>query len=181
MVGYWCWFLILILLRLTAFLPEQRYKTKLLLMALVLILLSGNIGMGPQETTRLNQFHKINHAGLRMNNFQKDQQSQIISNLFTLDGMGWKDKQQFDHDMRENDATTKIIYNQGSERGWQSTLRSMVKLETVVMELDGNFTHKLCQQQDNKSVNKLDQHQSNLSHWMIQRVNSLHDQFSPLN
>ena len=172
-VGYWCWFLILILLRLTAFLPEQRYKTKLLLMALVLSLLSVNIGMGSQENTRSNQFHKINHAGVRMNNFHKDQQCQTISNLFTLEEMGREDKQQFDHDMRENDATSKIIYNQGSEKGWQSTPRSTVKLEAVVMELDGNFTHKLCQQQDNMSANTMDQNQSNRSHWMIQGVQSM--------
>jgi hypothetical protein len=67
-VGYWCWFFILILLRLTAFLPEQRYKSKLLLMALVLILLSINIGMGPQKNTILNQLNQINHAGSRTNN-----------------------------------------------------------------------------------------------------------------
>ena len=41
------------------------------------------------------------------------------------------------------------------------------------MELEGNFTHKLCQQQDNMSANKLDQHQRNMSHWMIQGVKSL--------
>ena len=92
-----------------------------------------------------------------MQNFPKDQQRQIKSNLFTIDVMGQEDKQQFDHDMRENNVTTKIIYNQGSERGWQSTIRSTVKLETVVMELDGNFTHKLCQQQANRAVNQLDQ------------------------
>ena len=114
-VGYWCWFLILILLRLTAFLPEQRYKSKLLLMALVLCLLSVNIGRGSQENPSLNQFNPMNHDGSRMNNFQKDQHSQIFSELFTLDEMGRVDQLQFDYELRESDATTKIIYNQGAD------------------------------------------------------------------
>ena len=88
-------------------------------MALVLMLLSGNIGMGPQETTRQQQFHNINQVGLRKHNFSQDQQRQIKSNLFTIVVMGQEEKQQFEHDMRENYATTKIIYNQGDGRGWK--------------------------------------------------------------
>jgi len=172
-VGYWCWFLILILLRLTAFLTEQRYKTKLLLMALVLILLSGNIGMEPQETARQIQFHKINQVGLRMHNFPKDQQRQIKSNLFTIDVMGQENKHQFEHDMRENYAITKIIYSQGAGRDWKSTICSTIKLETMSMELDGNFTQKLGHQQANRAVNKLDQQHSNLSQRTIHGVKSL--------
>jgi hypothetical protein len=172
-VGYWCWFLILILLRLTAFLTEQRYKTKLLLMALVLILLSGNIGMEPQETTRQIQFHNINQVGLRMHNFPKDQQRQIKSNLFTIDVMGQEEKHQFEHDMRGNYAITKIIYSQGAGRDWKTTICSTIKLETMSMELDGNFTQKLGHQQANRAVNKLDQQHSNLSQRTIHGVKSL--------
>ena len=79
-VGYWCWLLILILLRLTAFLPEQRYKSKLLLMALVLILLSINIGTGPQENSRLHQINQINHAGSLTNNLHKGKHGRMDSN-----------------------------------------------------------------------------------------------------
>ena len=58
--------------------------------------------------------------------------------------MGRVDQLQFDYELRESDATTKIIYNQGAEMDWQSTLCSMAESETVVMALDGNFNHQPC-------------------------------------
>ena len=45
--GYLCWFFILISVRLTVFLPEQRPKCKLLTMAFILLCLSINIETGP--------------------------------------------------------------------------------------------------------------------------------------
>ena len=45
-VVYFCWFLILISLRLTVFLPEQRPKCKLITMAFILLCLSINIETG---------------------------------------------------------------------------------------------------------------------------------------
>ena len=61
-VGYCCWLLIFLLLRLTAFLPEQRYKSNLLLMALVILFLSINVGPAPQTYPISNQ---INSQALR--------------------------------------------------------------------------------------------------------------------
>ena len=57
-VGYCCWIFIFIFLRLTIFLPEQRPKFKLLLMAILLVFLSINIedvptgspGLGPAQS-----------------------------------------------------------------------------------------------------------------------------------
>ena len=49
MVGYFCWFLILISLRLTVFLPEQRPKCKLLTMAFILLCVSVNIETEPMR------------------------------------------------------------------------------------------------------------------------------------
>ena len=60
----------------------------------------------------------MTHDGSRMYNFQKDQHSQIISKLFTLEEMGRVDQLQFDYELKESDATTKIIYNQGTEMDW---------------------------------------------------------------
>jgi hypothetical protein len=58
-VGYCCWLLIYILLRLTAFLTGQRYKSNLILMALVLLILSINVGTAPQEYPKSNQIKSI--------------------------------------------------------------------------------------------------------------------------
>ena len=75
--------------------------------------------------------------------------------------------------MRENYAIIKIIYSQGAGRDWKSTICSTIKLETMSMELDGNFTQKLGHQQANRAVNKLDQQHSNLSQRTIHGVKSL--------
>ena len=86
--------------------------------------------------------------------------------------MVWDDKPKLEYDLSELDATTKVISNQGSKMRRQSTLLSMVKSELEVIELGGNFNHRLRQQQDNTSVNKLDWYLSKPSHWMIQGVSS---------
>jgi hypothetical protein len=66
-VGFCCWLLIFILLRLTAFIPEQRYKLNLILLALVLLRLSINVGMAPQKYPKSNQ---IKYSQAMQTNFK---------------------------------------------------------------------------------------------------------------
>jgi hypothetical protein len=80
--------------------------------------------------------------------------------------MGPDDQPKLEYDLNEIDATTKKIPNQGSKMCRQSTIRSMVKLETAVIKSGVILKHKFCQQQDNTSFNKLDWYQSEPSHWM---------------
>ena len=70
-VGYLCWLIIFLLLRLTAFLPEQRHKLNLILMALVLMFLSFNVGTASQECPLYNQ----------INSFAGQFKFQLVNNL----------------------------------------------------------------------------------------------------
>jgi hypothetical protein len=96
------------LLRLAAFLPEQRQKSKLLLMAFALLHLSINIGTGPQEIPRL---HQINHSKSLPTNFHKGQHGRIKSIIFSSDELGKADQPELarilsKYILTEIDATT---------------------------------------------------------------------------
>ena len=60
LVGNLCWFFIFILIRLTVFLQTQRYKLKLMTLAMVIFLLSMNV----EEFGSIGQTSSLHQANL---------------------------------------------------------------------------------------------------------------------